>query len=36
MTMESLLGDSEQPATLDTGHLITAGQARRLACEARV
>ena len=34
MTMESLLGDSEQPATLDTGHLITAGQARRLACEA--
>ena len=34
MTMESLLGDSEQPATLDTGHQITAGQARRLACEA--
>ena len=34
MTMESLLGDSEQLATLDTGHLITAGQARRLACEA--
>ena len=34
MTLESLLGDSEQPATLDTGHLITAGQARRLACEA--
>ena len=34
MTLESLLGDSEEPATLDTGHLITAGQARRLACEA--
>ena len=34
MTLESLLGDSDQPATLDTGHMITAGQARRLACES--
>jgi hypothetical protein len=33
MTLETLLG-SNQVATLDTGTLITAGEARRLACEA--
>ena len=37
MTMENLVGNSvgsELPATLDTGELISASAARRLACEA--
>jgi hypothetical protein len=34
MTLENLLGDSQTPALLDTGDPITAGQARKLACEA--
>jgi hypothetical protein len=33
VTLETLLG-SDEVATLDTGTLITAGEARRLACEA--
>ena len=36
MTLENLLGTSETPAVLDTGDPITAGQARRLACEANL
>ena len=39
MTMENLLGQlagSELPATLDTGDLISAATARRLACEAGI
>jgi hypothetical protein len=37
MTMTDLLGTSESPATvLDTGERITAGEARRLACEAGI
>ena len=37
MTMTDLLGTSQSPATLlDTGERITAGEARRLACEAGI
>ena len=36
MTLENLLGTSQAPALLDTGDRITAGQARKLACEARI
>ena len=36
MTLENLLGTSQAPAVLDTGDRITAGQARKLACEARI
>ena len=36
MTLENLLGTSKTPAVLDTGDRITAGQARRLACEANL
>ena len=36
MTLENLLGDSHTPAMLDTGEPITAGQARKLACEAGI
>ena len=36
MTLENLLGDSHTPALLDTGDPITAGQARKLACEAGI
>jgi hypothetical protein len=36
MSLEQLLGTSNAPATLDTGHRITAGQARRLACGAAI
>ena len=35
MTLEALLG-VEQAATLDTGERITAGEGRRLACEAGI
>ncbi|MGZ4456918.1 MAG: DUF222 domain-containing protein, partial [Nocardioides sp.] len=35
MSLETLLG-AERAATLDTGERITAGQARRLACEAGI
>ncbi|MGZ6754098.1 MAG: HNH endonuclease signature motif containing protein [Nocardioides sp.] len=35
MSLETLLG-VERAATLDTGERITAGQARRLACEAGI
>ncbi|MGZ4464449.1 MAG: DUF222 domain-containing protein, partial [Nocardioides sp.] len=35
MSLETLLG-AERAATLDTGEEITAGQARRLACEAGI
>ncbi|MGO4255044.1 DUF222 domain-containing protein [Marmoricola sp. RAF53] len=35
MTMEALLG-ADTAATLDTGDRITAGEARRLACEAGI
>ena len=35
MTLDALLG-AEQAATLDTGERITAGEARRLACEAGI
>ena len=36
MTLDNLLGRSETPAVLDTGDRITAGQARKLACEANL
>jgi hypothetical protein len=36
MTLENLLGDSHTPALLDTGEPITAGHARKLACEAGI
>jgi hypothetical protein len=36
MTLHDLVGDTDTPATLDTGETITAGQARRLACEAGI
>ncbi len=36
MTLDNLLGDSQAPATLDTGDPITADQARKLACEAAI
>src|SRR5689334_7138457 len=36
MTLDNLLGRSETPALLDTGDRITAGQARKLACEAEI
>ena len=36
MTLDNLLGDSQTPATLDTGDPITADQARKLACEAGI
>ncbi|MGZ6745089.1 MAG: DUF222 domain-containing protein, partial [Nocardioides sp.] len=35
MSLETLLG-ADRAATLDTGEKITAGQARRLACEAGI
>jgi hypothetical protein len=36
MTLENLLGTSETPVVLDTGDRITADQARKLACEAKL
>lgn len=36
MTMENLLGTSEQAALLDTGTSISASEARRIACEAGI
>lgn len=36
MTLENLIGDSEQAATLDLGDRISAAEARRLACEAGI
>lgn len=36
MTMENLLGASEAAAVLDAGGSISAGEARRLACEAGI
>ena len=39
MSMENLVGEqagSELPAILDTGELISAAEARRLACEAGI
>jgi hypothetical protein len=35
MTLETLLGE-DHAATLDTGERITAGEVRRLACEAQI
>ncbi|MCW2756788.1 MAG: nuclease, partial [Nocardioidaceae bacterium] len=36
MTLTDLTGTTNQPALLDTGQSITAGEARRLACEAGI
>ena len=36
MTYESLIGDLEQAGLLETGHTISPGTARRLACQARI
>ena len=36
LTYESLIGDLEQAGLLETGHTISPGTARRLACEARI
>jgi hypothetical protein len=36
MTLDNLLGTSQAPALLNTGDPITAGQARKLACEAKI
>ncbi|MCW2759477.1 MAG: nuclease [Nocardioidaceae bacterium] len=36
MTLSDLTSATNQPALLDTGHSITAGEARRLACEAGI
>ena len=36
MTLADLTGTSQHPAHLDTGESISAGEARRLACEAGI